>query len=87
MGIRRYPPLTPGQVVSTLTALKFQFQKQIGSHAHYELTEGEIRGVVTVDMSVKDFGPDLLKSMIAQSGFDRKSFYGAHPKTAKKIQA
>ena len=85
MGIRRYPPLTPQEVVSILIALGFCFKRQIGSHAHYELIEGETRRLVTVDMSVRDFGKDLIKSMIAQSGEDRKMFYRATRKTAKKI--
>jgi predicted RNA binding protein YcfA (HicA-like mRNA interferase family) len=85
MGIRRYPPLTPQEVVSILLALGFYLKKQIGSHAHYESIQHNPRRVVTVDMSVRDFDSYLIKSMIAQSGVDRKIFYGSTKNTAKKI--
>jgi predicted RNA binding protein YcfA (HicA-like mRNA interferase family) len=85
MGIRRYPPLTPQEVIAILIALGFHFKRQIGSHAHYERVDSASRHIVTVDTSVRDFAKDLIKSMIAQSGEDRKMFYRATRKTAKKI--
>ena len=87
MGKRRYPPLNPSEVVSILTALGFQFKRQDGSHAQYELiaAENRRRRLVTVDMSVDDFWPKLIKGMIEQSGVSREKFYEATKHTAKKI--
>ena len=87
MGQRRYPPLTPDEVVSIVKALGFLFKRQEGSHAHYEklAQDGKSRKVVTIDMAESEFWPKLLKSMISQSGHTREQFYGATPKTAKKI--
>lgn len=87
MGKRSYPPLTPAEVVAVLGTLKFAFKRQDGSHAHYERLPDENnnqRRIVTVDMSERDFGERLLKSMIRQSGFTKEQFYGATPRTAKK---
>jgi predicted RNA binding protein YcfA (HicA-like mRNA interferase family) len=87
MGQRRYPPLTPSEVVSILQALGFTKKRQVGSHAHYErlATDGKERCLVTVDMAVSVFWPELIKSMINQSGHTREEFYRATPKTSKKI--
>ena len=88
MGFRLYPSLTPSEVVSILLNLGFELKRQQGSHAHYERQPDETLGerkIVTVDMSHPEFTRRLLKSMIRQSGFDRKDFYGATKRTAKKI--
>ena len=88
MGRRRYPPLTPTEVISILEALGFTFKRQDGSHKHYERApEGNRkRSVVTVDVSVSSFDEYLLKSMIRQSTFGREEFYGATEKTGTKIR-
>jgi predicted RNA binding protein YcfA (HicA-like mRNA interferase family) len=87
MGRRKYPPLTPAEVMSILQALGFQFKRQTGSHSHYEgLSQQGTRAVVTVDTSVKDeFWEEIIKSMIRQSGWSRERFYGATKKTARRI--
>jgi len=85
---RRYPPLTPGEVVSILSARGFSLKRQVGSHGHYELTakpDEDRHRVVTVDMSIPEFDVQLIKSMIRQSGLSREGFYGAIKRTAKKI--
>ena len=90
MGRRKYPPLTPREVVSILLALGFGLKRQDGSHAQYERPAGTAnkeRRLVTVDMSVSEFWEDLVKSMIRQSGFSREEFYGATKATAKKINS
>ena len=88
MGRRRYPRLTPSEVIAILLALQFRFDRQDGSHRQYELPAAgnSPRRLVTVDMSESSFGEYLMKSMIRQSGFDREKFYGATDKTAKKIR-
>jgi predicted RNA binding protein YcfA (HicA-like mRNA interferase family) len=82
---KRYPSLTPSEVIDILTARKFTFKTQNGSHAQYEGIVGSITRKVTVDMAEKDFGRDLIQSMIRQSGLSRNDFYCSTKKTAKKI--
>ena len=87
MGSRRFPPLTPAEVVAIVLALGFSFKKQTGSHAHYErpAEKPRPRAVVTVDMSVRTFSVDLMQSMVRQSKSSRGEFYGATERTRKKI--
>jgi predicted RNA binding protein YcfA (HicA-like mRNA interferase family) len=88
MGKRRYPPLTPTEVVAIVTELKFSFKRQDGSHRQYERAadSDRPRSVVTVDMSVASFAEYLIKSMIRQSNHTREEFYGATDRTGKKIR-
>jgi predicted RNA binding protein YcfA (HicA-like mRNA interferase family) len=87
MGSRKYPPLTPAEVIAILAALGFSLKRQEGSHRHFErpADQQRPRALVTVDMSVSSFWEEITKSMIRQSGFDRERFYGATEKTKKKI--
>jgi predicted RNA binding protein YcfA (HicA-like mRNA interferase family) len=87
MGKRKYPPLSPSEVINIVEALGFRFKRQNGSHQHYEgfAEDLKTRKIVTVDNSVDEFWEDLIKSMIRQSGWPREKFYGATRKTSKKI--
>lgn len=88
MGARAYPPLTPSEVVGILKELGFKLKRRTGSHAHYErLPDEELaeRKIVTVDMSHSQFSVRMIKSMVGQSGFNRRDFYTATKGTAKKI--
>ena len=76
---KKYPPLTPREVIEILKAQGFVLKDSEGSHAQYE--KGSRK--VTVDMSYKEFNPFLLTSMIHQAGLDRDSFY-ASTKTGAK---
>lgn len=82
---KRYPPLTPKEVISILTARNFSLKTQEGSHAQFEGIVNETAKKVTVDMAEKDFGIDLIKSMIRQSGLTREEFYCSTKKTTQKI--
>jgi predicted RNA binding protein YcfA (HicA-like mRNA interferase family) len=86
MGKRAYPSLTPGQVVDILTALGFERRGQVGSHAQYFKAASKDRkaALVTVDMHYREFDDDLMHSMIRQSGFDRKTFYGCTKYSARR---
>ncbi len=79
---KKYPPLTPNEVIDILKSLGFRLDRIHGSHHQYTNDSGNL---VTVDTKEKDFGPTLIKSMISQSGYTREVFYGATKKTAKKI--
>ena len=87
MGTRRYPPLSPSEVIAILTSLGFAFKRQDGSHAQYERAADQERerALVTVDMSITEFWEDVIKSMIRQSKHTREEFYGATKGTARKI--
>src|ERR1700733_12941088 len=86
MGQRRYPPLTPSEVVAILTAHRFSKKHEVGTHVQYECprTAEHPRSVVTVDVGYREFDDDLIKSMIRQSNRSREQFYGATKRSAKK---
>lgn len=82
---KKRPPLTDQEVVAILTSLGFSYSHSSGGHDFYKATHSGRAHTVTVDPKNSPFDDFLLKSMISQSGFDRKSFYAATKKTAKKI--
>lgn len=86
MGQRKYPRLTPSEVIAILTALGFNLARQDGSHAQYESPAKGIypRSIVTVDVACREFDDYLIRSMIAQSHRKREIFYGATKRTARK---
>jgi predicted RNA binding protein YcfA (HicA-like mRNA interferase family) len=86
MGQRRYPPLTPGEVIDILTALGFRKRGQEGSHAqYYRPACGRFAAsVVTVDVKYAEFDDERIKNMIRQSQHSRDEFYGATKRTARK---
>jgi predicted RNA binding protein YcfA (HicA-like mRNA interferase family) len=87
MGKRKYPPLKHREVVEIILSLGFTLDREESSHAQYERPADAThrRAIVTVD-DYDDFEEKTIKRMIGQSGFTREQFYGATPKTAKKIR-
>jgi len=82
---KKYPPLTPAEVIKILSKRGFILKATEGSHAQYEgKIKGEIRKV-TVDKAEKEFDDFLIKSMIRQSGLNREEFYCTIRNTALKI--
>jgi predicted RNA binding protein YcfA (HicA-like mRNA interferase family) len=86
MGKRKYPPLTPSEVIAILGALGFSEKNRVGDHRQYEREAdgARPRSIVTVDMGQKDFDDFLLSSMVRQSNFSRDEFYGATKRTARR---
>src|SRR5260370_9501479 len=86
MGQRKYPPLTPSEVIAILKALGFSKKHQEGSHAQYECPRtGEyLRSIVTVDVAYREFDDTLIQSMIRNSNRSRELFYAATNRTATK---
>ena len=82
---RKYPPLKLREVLAILRSLGFDEKSSVGSHHKYTRIVQGIQRTVTVDHSIDDFDPFLLKSMISQSGFSREEFYCATKETARKI--
>ena len=72
----KLPRLTPREVRANLMALGFTHKRTDGSHETWERPADatHVRGVVTVDAAVKQFGPQLMKSMIRQSKLTSKEF-------------
>lgn len=86
MGYRKYPPLSPSEVISILKALGFSKARVESSHAHYEkdACPRYPRSVVTVDTNYKEFDESRIKNMIRQSNRTREDFYAATKSTARK---
>ncbi|MEX1138497.1 MAG: type II toxin-antitoxin system HicA family toxin [Bacteroidota bacterium] len=82
---KKYPPLSPQEVIAILKARGFAYKSHEGSHENYEGYFGGKRRIVTVDMGVDEFWADLMASMIRQCGMSRDQFYCSNKKTAKKI--
>src|SRR5688572_15317291 len=86
MGRRKYPPLTPDEVVDIITALGFVKKGQTGSHAqYYRGAKGKhAASLVSVDIHYDQFDDELIKRMIDQSTHSRDEFYAATKRSAKK---
>jgi predicted RNA binding protein YcfA (HicA-like mRNA interferase family) len=86
MGRKKYPPLTPSEVISILGKLGFVRKAGSGDHETYErvASDGRPRSVVTVDTGASELDDYLIKSMIRQSNFSREEFCGATKRTARK---
>lgn len=82
---RRYPPLTPNEVITILLARGFSHDHTAGSHAVYQGVIRDKRRSVTVDLKYREFDVQRLKDMMAQAGLSRKEFYGSTKATARKI--
>ncbi len=82
---RKYPPLTPDDILRILRARGFVYHSTTGSHEYYQ---GVVRGVshrVTVDRHYREFSDQLIVFMIVQSGLTREEFYGSVKESARKI--
>ncbi len=83
---KKYPPLTYNEVLKIIKVLGFKFKDQKGSHEHYEADINGVRRKITLDKNDSPYNDFIIKSMIRQSGFSRKEFYGATKNTFKKIR-
>lgn len=87
MGKRSYPPLKHAQIIDIMKALKFKPVRH-GDHECWEREpdqENLQRRVVPIG-DYEEFDQTLIKRIIGETGFTREQFYGATPKTAKKIR-
>jgi len=82
---RKYPPLTPREVIAILRARGLVYDHSHGSHEYHSGTLKGQRRFVTVDMNYREFSVQRIKDMIDQSGLTREEFYGSTKRTAKKI--
>jgi predicted RNA binding protein YcfA (HicA-like mRNA interferase family) len=82
---RKFPSLTPDEVIDIMKARGFVLDRTRGGHAYYL---GSVRGekrLVTVSVHYREFGTQRINDMIDQSGLTREEFYGSTKHTAKKI--
>ncbi|MBI3762322.1 MAG: type II toxin-antitoxin system HicA family toxin [Chloroflexi bacterium] len=70
---RRYPTLTPKEVIAILLARGFKRARTVGSHERYSGTIRDQARAVTVDLHDDDFDEKLIKRMIEQSGLTSSS--------------
>ena len=82
---KRYPTLTPREVMDILQARGFRLHRTVGSHAQYVCLLRDQNRRVTVDLHISQFDDYLLKLMIQQSALTREEFYGSTKDAAKKI--
>ncbi|HID87074.1 MAG TPA: addiction module toxin, HicA family [Anaerolineae bacterium] len=82
---RKYPPLTPDEVVRILRARGFDYDHSRGSHEYYKGTIKGIPRTVTVDVHYGEFDAKMIRFLLDQSGLTREEFYGSTKRTAKKI--
>jgi predicted RNA binding protein YcfA (HicA-like mRNA interferase family) len=82
---RRYPPLTPQEVIAILLSRGFRLDRTAGSHAQYGGTVREQFRRVTVDLHYRDLDNRAIRRLILQSGLTREEFYGSVKETARKI--
>lgn len=85
MSPRSTPPLTPREVKRILTARGFIFSHSRSSHHNYKCKRNGKTYTVTVDVGIREFDDNLIKSMIRQSGMSKQDFYCSTKKTARKI--
>jgi predicted RNA binding protein YcfA (HicA-like mRNA interferase family) len=78
----QFPLLSPSEVEEILKKAGFHLKRSDGSHFQWEGNIGGQRRMVTVDhfggRLSETFGPELMRSMIRQSGMSRKEFYSYH---------
>jgi len=85
MGNRRYPPLTPGQIIQVLIARGFVLDHTKGDHRYYQKIINGRKLIVQVDMGCPLYGPDLMPMVLGESKLSRDDFYASTKSTAKKI--
>ncbi|MFN8435076.1 MAG: hypothetical protein U0V18_13705 [Anaerolineales bacterium] len=85
MGQRKYPPLTPEEIVAILIARGFILHHTRGDHRfYYMIVRGEKR-IMQVDMGNPAYTDNWLKLVIKETGMSREDFYCSTTSTAKKI--
>lgn len=85
MGQRKYPPLTPEEIVAILIARGFILHHTKGDHRYYgHVVKGKKR-VLQVDMGNPAYSDNWLKLVITESGMSREAFYCSTKSAAKKI--
>jgi predicted RNA binding protein YcfA (HicA-like mRNA interferase family) len=85
MGQRKYPPLTPNEIIDILLARGFKFHKTRGDHRFYTHTVKGKKKIAQVDMGNPFVTDKWIKLVILQTGMTREEFYCSTKSSAKKI--
>jgi hypothetical protein len=83
---RGWPPLELRELLDILAALGLSYSHSRGGHDYYKGVRNGEACTVTVASHSAPFGIDLIKFMCDQARSNRKEFYGATERTAKKIR-
>jgi len=85
VGQRKFPPLTPREIIEILLARGFIFSHTKGDHRFYmHMVKGRAC-LAQVDMGCTAYGDDLIKKVLAETNMTREQFYCSTKSTAKKI--
>jgi predicted RNA binding protein YcfA (HicA-like mRNA interferase family) len=85
MGQRKYPPLTPAEIIAIVIARGFILHHTKGDHKYYVHTVKGEKRIMQVDTGNPLYTDHWLKLVITQSGMSREDFYCSTTSTAKKI--
>lgn len=85
MGNRRYPPLTPSEIIQILEIRGFVLDSKRGDHRYYIKVVDEKKFRPQVDMGCPSYNSELIKLLLSETGLSREEFYGSTKSTAKKI--
>jgi Predicted periplasmic or secreted lipoprotein len=75
MGNRKYLPIRPKRIRAVLVNHSFSLKRTKGDHEQWEGVVNGERKIVTVPNYSELKDPDLIKSIIRQSGLSRDDFY------------
>ncbi|MCK4631974.1 MAG: hypothetical protein KAT79_01820 [candidate division Zixibacteria bacterium] len=82
----QYPPVKVKDAISIALAwgwVEVKGPRTKGDHKYFEHPDFDIP--LQIDTGAGDFGEAYIRMMIKRMGIDRKKFYGATKRTAKKI--
>jgi predicted RNA binding protein YcfA (HicA-like mRNA interferase family) len=85
MGQRRFPPLTPGEVIAILLARGYSLRNTKGDHRYYIFEKNGYKFIVQVDMGCSSYGDVLIPAVLKESHLTRDQFYCSTKSTARKI--
>lgn len=85
MGQRKFPPLTPAEIIAILIARGFTFHHSEADHNYYYCEVKGKKRVMQIDTGNPLYSDYWLKQTIKETGMTREQFYGSTKSTAKKI--
>lgn len=85
MGKKKYPPLSPKEVVGILLSRGFEYYRSKGDHQSFTRIVRGGKKVTQVDMGCSAYGSKLIKKVLRQTTLTREQFYKSTKRTAKKI--
>jgi len=85
MGPRKYPPLTPREIIEILGARGFTHHHNHGDHQFFIIWIKGKKRISQVDMRRAQYSEYFLKLLIQETGMSREDFYRSTKSTAKKV--